>query len=83
MFETTSHFQRLLNMVFYIQAHPGIKAVALSKRYNASMRQIERDINYLEGAGVPIYAERGFGYHILNRWKHIFYDEGVTNELRS
>lgn len=70
---------RLVNMIFYIQARPGVSIDALAERYGISRRQVFRDIDELEDAGVPIYYD--CGYRILNEWEHIFYRKEGRHEL--
>ena len=70
---------RLINMLFFIQSRPGVTAAGLAERYMISQRQVYRDINELEDAGVPIYYD--YGYRVLNEWEHLFYWEEGEHEL--
>lgn len=51
---------RLIDMVFIIQANPGLTAEQLSQRCEISKRQCFRDLNSLQDVGVPIYNDRGY-----------------------
>ena len=61
---------RLYALVEELRADPGRprSAGALARRFEVSTRTVERDINALQQAGVPIYAEVGRrGGYVLDR----------------
>lgn len=51
---------RLIRMILYINAHPGLSAQELAKQNGTSIRQCFRDIQALCYAGVPIYSDNGY-----------------------
>ncbi|HEX2623400.1 MAG TPA: YafY family protein, partial [Phototrophicaceae bacterium] len=52
---------RLLSIVLLLQTHPRMTANELSERLEVSLRTIQRDMEALSGAGVPVVASRGTG----------------------
>ena len=51
---------RLFQIVWALQQGPST-AAALARRFEVSVRTIQRDIDALSGAGVPVYCTRGRG----------------------
>lgn len=76
---------RLINMIFFIQARPGVSVSTLVERYGIDERTVYRDLGCIERARVPIYYDHG--YRILSGWQHIFTFEGreidvtLSNEI--
>lgn len=62
-------FDRILGIYMQLQAKPLVKAQDLADRYAVSLRTIYRDMQALQTAGVPIYAESGIGYALLQGYK--------------
>jgi predicted DNA-binding transcriptional regulator YafY len=51
---------RLIRMVFFIDAHPGLTAEELAKLNGISVRHCYRDLQALCCAGVPLYCDDGY-----------------------
>ena len=62
---------RLLAMVIYLLNRELVSASVLAERFGVTVRTIQRDMEALELAGIPIYAVQGphGGYGIMDRWK--------------
>ena len=52
---------RLLSLLALLQNHRRITAAELAERLAVSVRTVQRDIDVLSAAGIPVYAERGRG----------------------
>lgn len=61
---------RLLAITLHLINHKQATARELSERFEVSLRTIQRDIESLATAGIPIYADRGRdgGYRILENY---------------
>ncbi|KGE72012.1 helix-turn-helix transcriptional regulator [Spirochaeta lutea] len=62
---------RLLSIIVYLLNHELVSANTLAKRYGVSVRTIQRDLETIDLAGIPIYALQGSagGYGIMNSYK--------------
>jgi predicted DNA-binding transcriptional regulator YafY len=62
---------RLLSIIIYLLNHDLASARELSERFEVSIRTIQRDMESIELAGIPIYTLQGAGggYGILDSWK--------------
>lgn len=55
------NMQRLFDILYYLMQNEGVTAGKLADRLGVSVRTVYRDIEYLSGAGIPVYADRGRG----------------------
>lgn len=62
---------RLLSIVVYLLNHEITSARSLAERYGVSIRTIQRDMESLELAGIPIYSVQGAegGYALVDSFK--------------
>lgn len=60
-----SRLERITAILLLLQSRRTITAQQLAKKFNTSIRTIYRDIRVLEEAGLPIGAEAGLGYYLL------------------
>ena len=62
---------RLLSLVFYLLNHELVSAGELARIYGVSVRTIQRDLDTLGLAGIPLYSVQGAGggYGILESYK--------------
>lgn len=59
---------RLSAILIHLQSKRIVKAYEIAERFDISLRTVYRDIRALEEAGVPIGAEAGVGYYILDSY---------------
>lgn len=61
---------RLLGIVMFLMNREKVSARQLAQRFDVSIRTIQRDIDSLTLAGIPIYAEQGVkgGYALLDNY---------------
>ena len=59
---------RLNAMLIQLQSKRIVKAQEMADRFEISLRTVYRDIRALEEAGVPIGAEAGIGYFLLDNY---------------
>ncbi|WP_100488325.1 helix-turn-helix transcriptional regulator [Sporolactobacillus pectinivorans] len=62
---------RLLGITIYLLNHGRVSAKTFAERYEVSLRTIQRDIDTLCQAGIPVVSAYGMngGYEILDRFK--------------
>lgn len=62
---------RLLGMTIFLLNHGRVSAKGLAERFEVSLRTIQRDIDTLCQAGIPIFSNQGRsgGYEILDSFK--------------
>lgn len=61
-------FDRLQAILIQLQSKRIVKAQELADRFEISLRTVYRDIRSLEEAGVPIGAEAGVGYYLMDHF---------------
>ena len=61
-----NRLSRLTAILTYLQSKIMVNSTELSVRFNVSKRTIYRDIKSLMDSGVPIYAEEGKGYKLVD-----------------
>jgi predicted DNA-binding transcriptional regulator YafY len=59
-------FDRVVTILMLLQTKKIVRAHELSNRFDVSLRTIYRDLKTLENAGVPIHAEAGVGYSLVD-----------------
>lgn len=74
---------RLLSITLYLINHKKVTARDLSEHFEVSLRTIQRDMESLALAGIPVYADRGKegGYRILDSYtvnRHYFAPRELT-----
>ncbi len=67
--ETPKRFDRIIAILIQLQSKRIVKAQDLADRFEVSLRTIYRDIRTLEASGVPIAAEAGVGYSIVDGYR--------------
>lgn len=63
--------ERLLSIIIYLLNHKRVSAKVLADHYHVSKRTIQRDIDTLTLAGIPIVSFSGFdgGYELMDDYK--------------
>lgn len=64
-----NHIERLNAILIQLQSKRIVKASEIAERFGISLRTVYRDIRALEEAGVPIGAEAGVGYFLMENYK--------------
>lgn len=64
-----NHIERLNAILIHLQSKRIVKASELAERFEISLRTVYRDIRALEESGVPIGAEAGVGYFLMDNYK--------------
>jgi predicted DNA-binding transcriptional regulator YafY len=60
-----NRIDRLYAMVTVLQSRRVVRAEDLAARFNISVRTVYRDLKSLEESGIPIGAEAGIGYYLM------------------
>lgn len=76
-------FDRIISILVLLQSRRLTKAMTISERFGISLRTVYRDINTLKNAGIPIIADPGIGYSIMEGYRlpPIMFNEGETAAL--
>jgi predicted DNA-binding transcriptional regulator YafY len=79
----TTRLSRLVAIMTQLQTRRIITAASLAGKFDVSVRTIYRDIKALEQAGVPVLAEEGKGYTLMEGYKipPIMFSENQANAL--
>lgn len=64
-----NRLDRLQAILIRLQSQKIVTAQALAERFDVSIRTVYRDIRSLEEAGVPIGAEVGLGYYLVDGYQ--------------
>ncbi len=64
-----NHIERLNAILIQLQSKRIVKASEIAERFEISLRTVYRDIRALEESGVPIGAEAGVGYFLMDNYK--------------
>ncbi len=64
-----NHIERLNAILIHLQSKRIVKASEIAERFGISLRTVYRDIRALEESGVPIGAEAGVGYFLMDSYK--------------
>ncbi len=59
-------FDRVVTTLMLLQTKRIVRAHELADRFEVSLRTVYRDLKTLENAGVPIHAEAGVGYSLVD-----------------
>jgi predicted DNA-binding transcriptional regulator YafY len=65
-FAIMNRIDRLTAILVQLQSKKVVKAHEIADRFEISLRTVYRDVRALEEAGIPIGAEAGKGYFILD-----------------
>lgn len=64
-----NHIERLNAILIQLQSKRIVKGSEIAERFGISLRTVYRDIRALEESGVPIGAEAGVGYFLMENYK--------------
>ena len=81
--DNISRLSRLTAILLKLQSKPFVSVEQLSEQFEVSKRTIYRELNALEGAGVPIVQEEGKGYSIMEGYNlpPIMFTETEANAI--
>jgi len=82
-FYDTTRIARLTAILTRLQNGKLVTANQLAAKFSVSVRTIYRDIKTLELAGVPVYAEEGKGYRLMEGYQlpPVMFTENEANAL--
>ena len=74
---------RLIAILTQLQTKKILTSTTLAEKFGVSVRTVYRDIKALEQAGVPIFAEDGKGYSLMEGYRipPVMFTEGEANAL--
>jgi len=74
---------RLTAILTHLQTKKILTSTTLAEKFGVSVRTIYRDIKALEQAGVPIFAEEGKGYSLMEGYRipPVMFTENEANAL--
>ncbi|MBB6270809.1 putative DNA-binding transcriptional regulator YafY [Pedobacter cryoconitis] len=79
----TKRISRLTGILIQLQSKRLLTSTTLAQKFGVSIRTIYRDIKALEQAGVPIIAEDGKGYSLMEGYRipPVMFTENEANAL--
>lgn len=79
----TKRLTRLTAILTHLQTKRLLTSTELANKFSVSVRTIYRDIRALEQAGVPIFAEDGKGYSLMEHYRlpPVMFTENEANAL--
>lgn len=79
----TKRISRITAILIQLQTKRMITSSALAQKFGVSVRTIYRDIRVLEQAGVPVSAEDGKGYSLMEGYRipPVMFTESEANAL--
>ncbi|WP_425076398.1 helix-turn-helix transcriptional regulator [Psychroserpens sp. S379A] len=82
-YSETNRLSRLTAILIQLQTKRIVTASELAAKFNVSKRTIYRDIKALEQSGVPVFAEEGKGYTLMEGYKipPVMFTEKQANAL--
>jgi len=81
--DNIKRLSRLTAILTQLQTKRLLTSTALAAKFGVSIRTIYRDINALQQSGVPIFAEDGIGYSLVEGYKMppVMFTEQEANAL--
>src|SRR5579862_5885088 len=79
----TKRISRLMAILTQLQTKRILTSTRLAEKFGVSVRTIYRDVKTLERAGVPILAEDGKGYSLMEGYRipPVMFTENEANAL--
>ena len=78
-----TRLSRLVGIILHLQGRRLVRAEDLAEHFTVSVRTIYRDLRALEEAGLPLYAEAGKGYSLVDGYNlpPVMFTEEEANGL--
>ena len=67
--DNLNRFDRIVAILIHLQSGRVVKAQELADRFQVSLRTVYRDVRSLEASGVPLSAEAGVGYSLMEGYR--------------
>ncbi len=83
MAEDKPRLARLTAILTQLQSKRIVTAREIAEKHNVSIRTVYRDIRTLEKSGIPVFAEEGKGYSLMEGYKlpPVMFTEDEANAL--